>query len=491
MFLSSRGPDSRREMTMTSENALVTHLFAARTGPRAADAAAELRRVWQACGDAWGMSEPVARTGLPAVPPADEAAIGSLAARHAPDKDGGLREAIWVQDHDITCVSIAFAESGVSWEQLADQWTAVVGTFGPGTLLGTVQAFTGVTVPDGTDVRTVGKARTLTGVDIWRLGEPDDDGPDRLLALVGPDAAVSSLIWTAGQSGWAPLTRYLLHAAKLRYEVRVWREQRVHRVREEIDEAVAGLRPVLLDATGVRGLSDAKLAAAEQKLDLLNAGEAGLVDVTAQVHTMLRTVRIAQANMRAHATRIAGPVDPGRHDLFTSDLAQAEWFEQQLDDDAAYLTAARDRATHLARAADRELRRRRDELREQSARRQEQVTLLQTAVLGGALFCLAAVQAFGYRIPVPAAVTPAVIALISSGAFYLYGRLAGAGTVAGVLRAVAVGGCAGSAVWLVLAATPSFLGVGGSFRGNLITLASLAAGVLAAALARWTERRNT
>lgn len=65
---------------------------------------------------------------------------------------------------------------------------------------------------------------------VWEASEPGsgqvarDDRVDRRIVVVAErhrDAELSAWTWTRGDGRPTPFTRYLLHAAKLRYELRV------------------------------------------------------------------------------------------------------------------------------------------------------------------------------------------------------------------------------------------------------------------------------
>jgi hypothetical protein len=99
--------------------------------------------------------------------------------------------------------------------------------------------------------------------------------------------------------------------------------------------------------------------------------------------------------------------EPGAGGLFADDRELGAWFAQQLDDDATYLGAARERAGQVAALADQLLQRRAQDER-------ERFNLAATGAVGAVLMVLAASQSFGYQPPLPPLVQPAVVALLGA-----------------------------------------------------------------------------
>ncbi|WP_229402360.1 CATRA conflict system CASPASE/TPR repeat-associated protein [Micromonospora okii] len=448
-----------------ADQSLVLHLFAPRTGPDRAAARDELLRLWAACGTALGMTESISGTGLPVEPPPAEpppaepagaTAEGAVAARR--HRTYRLWQAVWIDDHDVSVVSVALGATGspaADWRELHARWSDAVAGLSPERTLGTVEEFTGLSaapadtatargrlgravaallpdpVPDGGPQDAVaawaGRGAALRdGVTLWQTTLPGGDAPARRLVLLAAprrDAELGRLVYTDGSPSLAPLTRYLLHSVKLRYQIRVWRAEqpRTRALLDHAETAIGQLSRLLLGAPG--GADDRDTDHAEQQLAALQADERGLIDTAALTRIMRRTAQIAAGNLAAHAAGLAGePQRTAPQHPFAADQAAASWFDQQLDDDLTYLDAARDRAQQLGAAADRELRRRGDAAAQAARRRQETFGLLQAAVVGAAVMCLTAIQSLEYKLPLAASVKPAFVAALGALTFHLSAR---------------------------------------------------------------------
>ncbi|MGH3566598.1 MAG: CATRA conflict system CASPASE/TPR repeat-associated protein [Pseudonocardia sp.] len=181
------------------------------------------------------------------------------------------------------------------------------------------------------------------------------------------------------------MARYLLHAAKARYELRVWEAgQGFRALRGETDEAVGSLLRLVDDTAGTgRDPDRSELMAAAARLVRLQARELGLVDRATRLREMRRTVAIAASNMTAHA----GQDQSGG--LFAEDRELVGWFDRQLDHDATYLEAALERARAVTALSDQLIQR-------GLQRRQERFNLGLSGVVGAVLMVLAAIQSLGY-----------------------------------------------------------------------------------------------
>jgi hypothetical protein len=238
----------------------------------------------------------------------------------------------------------------------------------------------------------------------------DRDGrADRRVVVLAPqadDAELSAWTWSRGDDALTPFTRYLLHAAKARYELRLWAAAReVTALRDETDRAIAPLLQLATTAaaTGQDPDPDALLAASTTLVEL-QARELGLVDRASRVRDLRLTAAIAAANMIAH---VGEKQDGG---LFADDTAMLAWLDRQLRNDLAYLDAATERAQAVTGLADQLVHR-------GMSRRQERVNLALTGVIGAVLLVLAAIQSFTYSVPIPKTAQAPVIAAL--GAFAL------------------------------------------------------------------------
>jgi CASPASE and TPR Repeat-associated protein len=250
------------------------------------------------------------------------------------------------------------------------------------------------------------------GFAVWEASSPEDDRDERRIVVVAAenqDAALSAWTWVVGGDRSLPrFGQYLLHAAKLRYQRRIWwsAERGFRQARQEADKTVQKLLALVAPQQPQprrREPSQAELVAASRELVSLQAGELGLVQTSTSLREMHRTVDIASANLTALSEN--GQLDG----LFADDRSLAAWFGQQLDDDATYLEAARERVTQVGGLTDQLVQR-------VQQRRQERFNLGLTGVIGAILMVLAAIQSLQYTVPLPPLVKPAVITTLGAAA---------------------------------------------------------------------------
>lgn len=389
---------------MLRDEALVVHLFAG----VAEDA--PLMRAWELCGTALGMTEP-----MPGPGGAADATHGLLAARSRPGP--GRFQAALRRERDVTCLS-ALLEG--PWSDMDRRWTEALGEGGLGEgggLLGAARLYLArlddpAAPPDprgplAASVRAHAPAGShasarwwdagvvvTEGFAVWELSETADVRVERRLAVVAAhdrDPQLTAWAWTTRSRELPPLGRYLLHAARLRYQLRVWSAAPdIAGLRAETDTVIAAL----LDRTAADRPAD--LVAAAHVLVDLQAREQGLIDRSTRSREMARTVEIAAANLAA----LGGEPAPGGP--VADDLALADWFRQRLDDEATYLETASRRAERVGALA--------DQLVERGLRhRQQVINLGLTGAVGAILMSLAAVQSLEYAVPLPGPVKPAVI----------------------------------------------------------------------------------
>lgn len=425
---------SRTTRPLLQTEALAVHLFVAADGEcRAADLA-YLRNVWQACGDALGLTRAVPGIDLaPGHGWDDEAsgASGLLAARTRPG--AGVHQAVLRREHDVFCLSVMLEPDpadGIGWTELDRRWSVAMGQPSSG-VLGVARLFlarlvdpVAKPVPDPamTAVVRAGVPADPAAPDawpeqgipvpqgfaVWEASAPLDARVERrlvVLAEAGRDAELSAWTWISAGRELPPLAKYLLHAAKLRYQLRVWETgQGFRRLRREADTTIRKLLDIA--APSRRDPGQAELVEASQELISLQARELGLIDRSTRLREMCRTVDIAAANLSALSgdVRLGGP--------FADDRELAEWFARQLDDDATYLEAALQRSERVGALVDQLVQRGRQ-------RRQERVNLGLTGVVGAILMSLAAIQSLQYTVPLPAPVKPAVVTTLGALALWV------------------------------------------------------------------------
>ena len=282
----------------------------------------------------------------------------------------------------------------------------------PATLRPAVRAATGVDGAWSAD-GVLREAAPLGPFAVWEADPPDDradppgDSVDRdtraqrrivVLAAADRDDQLSAWTWTRGMPELTPFAHYLLHAAKVRYELRVWAVGAGRELRDPVDAAIAPLLTLTEKVAKSRREPDVReLTEASTKLVRLQAGELGLVDTASRLREMHRAVEIAVRNMAAHA----GPEKPTG--LFADDADLAGWATRQLDNDATYLEAALERARNVATLADQLVSRGLED-------RRERLNLALTGVIGGILMVLAAMQSLKLEFALPKPLLGGVVA---------------------------------------------------------------------------------
>jgi nucleoside phosphorylase len=178
-----------------------------------------------------------------------------------------------------------------------------------------------------------------SGVVAWEISPPEDTRAERRLVVLAPagrDHELGVWTWSDGGAAMPPLARYLMHVAKLRYELRVFdgfpaadglcRASEQARARLQADDA------------GERLSARAALPAIQARIS----------QVLTAVRAMRRTVEIAGFNAAA-ALRAAPEAPADGATLISDDIALARHFAHRLDDDRAYLENEAAGAEHLAR----------------------------------------------------------------------------------------------------------------------------------------------
>ncbi|MGN9912118.1 CATRA conflict system CASPASE/TPR repeat-associated protein [Phytohabitans sp. LJ34] len=303
---------------------LVVHAIAPLDGPWAEAAYRQVRRIWVGVGDLLAATEPVDDRRPPVDLPATCALLPTgpiLAARQRPDQ---RVQAILRREHDVVVLSVGWRADpdAPTWAGCEREWDAVAAG-GTGELLGVVRLYLGITPTATTDAVAAGDLWQRDGVSVagctlWELPPFDDHHrAERRILAVAPDEShevLSGLVWSGGGGAIAPLTRYLVDAAKIRYELRV---------RMAADGA--------LRAAAAGGTEAAALTVLLTKLDDLYG-----------------TVDIARSNM-ATAMRAVAPGAAPLGGLFADDRETADWVASTLADDQRYLRNARERALATSR----------------------------------------------------------------------------------------------------------------------------------------------
>lgn len=340
---------------------LVVHAAAPLDGPHAARAYEELGQIWSRCRELLGVTEPIPNTGLATTLPTDprgDAREQALAG--AQDRTGDF-QLIARRLHDVVNLSMAFAAplpprririgSAVppGWIEF-DRWWREVAADATSSFLGVTRVFQAkhaslIDTPPS-ELRAVVRAAlprdgqesvgwdeeqaSPDGFVSWEPQAHDMEHLERLIVVLASeddDVRLSAWTWSNGGTTIPPLGRYLVHAAKIRYEMRVWQSERpaIEELRRHVDGQVARLQRDLADPAG---------------LDQLAANIAELAVTTSNLREMQHTVRIAAANMKA---AVAEPL--------RRDRGLADRFTQELEDAAVYLDLAHQRAGEILELA--------------------------------------------------------------------------------------------------------------------------------------------
>jgi nucleoside phosphorylase len=362
---------------------LLAHVFL--TAPRQ-DAGAgwkHLRSVWHDVTCQFGLDRPVPLLAEKHFLPLDNAlpdgrpVVLAAAERSQPE----VWQALAWADHDVLCVTAMMAppregECAGAWADLEAAWDAATAGLGPDGVLGEARIFLALLahppaegLPD--DDPATGRVADLVraavpepsilgwwqhwdtvplsspgtgpdGASVWEAGPASENGRvlRRLVAVaaVESEGQVDKLVWTNGDGTPTPLARHLLHAARLRHQIRVFDDgSGSRRLRDELGLGVddppgdaAGPRNRARGDTGWDRLS-ARLEQAQGSAVTLRAGLGQMRDAVA----------IIDENMR-HSLHLAD-IEPAAGPL-SGDLTLAAWFGRRLSDEIGRLDAAVDHA---------------------------------------------------------------------------------------------------------------------------------------------------
>lgn len=360
----------------------IVHLFAPLDGPLAAPAYEQVRRVWTACRDQLGMSSRDA-AGLPGAALPSLEAIGNSGRDSVlafQEGSAGIRQAVLRRSHDVLNLSVAMAQpvpegrharrrgrlgmirpaDGLpprpNWKDYAALWARASRPWAAA-LLGEAQVFLARTQPGKTgsvqasagfgealepllpyrEDRPGGWHRrgitTTAGYALWDTGTADTGAVREiiLVAAADRDETLSAWAWSDRTPAMPPFARYLMHAAKLRYEARLldtWHATAAANpdTRSLVAELEAMLAPEHAGGESVALLESLRdrLRAEEHRLTLLDADMASLKE----------TVSLAQLNLAAQPG--CGP-DDGPAGMFAADQSLARYVSGQASSDRRYL----------------------------------------------------------------------------------------------------------------------------------------------------------
>jgi predicted nucleotide-binding protein len=350
---------------------LVVHLFAPTDGPQAQEAYRALRALWLGCRQLFLMPDPIPGAGLPHQLPVDyrdfpgTAETGAEAALAAQERADADCQAILRRHHDVLNLSLVLAPpqtmsapaTGHSWWQdLDSQWSFISDRL-TGGLLGEARIYLAESaappgplldqlLPPTARIEYWQPRRAAADglLALWEAPPWVDSRATRRLVLTFRDGdddkrSASAWAWSDGGPAIPLLARYLLHAARLRYEYRVWqRDAGTHQLIASIREDVARTRR--LDGAGRDDDPDAAQRLRER------AHETRLL--MADLRELRRAAEVAAHNMRLaiQPPSLLAPAGPLADDR---DLATS--FLERVDDELWYLDVAAERAADGSAAA--------------------------------------------------------------------------------------------------------------------------------------------
>ncbi|WP_226931303.1 CATRA conflict system CASPASE/TPR repeat-associated protein [Parafrankia sp. CH37] len=375
---------------------LVVHVFGPTRGPHSAAVYDYLTRIWRACADELGMRHPIEALGVPRLPPprheldVTEVRAPVAAQRRVGD---GVFQSLLRREHDVLCLSVMLAPPPTdptgSWADLSGRWARVCQPV-PDTLLGIAEVYQArLARPEPPDLGpTTAQQRpsrelaascrlllpepavrpsfdssgvaTSNGFAVWEASSEDDTRSTRRAVVVAGhdrDAELSSWTWNrGGDMAVTPFARYLMHASKLRYHLRVWSGgQPLRGLRDDVERAVEPVARLIDDRFGASAgdrLAGQPTSSDEVLLATLRLETYRLDSGVTQLRKLRRSVDIAAANMANYVP--AGPSSVGQPavGLFADDHNLAGWFVQQLDDDLFYSTTTLRQARETIAMAD-------------------------------------------------------------------------------------------------------------------------------------------
>ena len=224
------------------------------------------------------------------------------------------------------------------------------------------------------------------------------------------EAALSRWAWWRGEEEAADLVLYLLNAAKLDYELRVFRERRAEiatasmTLDRELDQVL-----VLHASVSVRQ-SLASLASAQQRLIDAQASTSAMAIELTHLRALKRTVGIARRNLAMLTPKATVESDVTAESMFRRDQDLAEWLQDQIDGDVGYAEAILSRAKEAQALTSLRL----SAVDQRIVRAQARVTLLQTSLTAALLAGIGVIAVLQLRVDVaPHVRIPLLVAFMS------------------------------------------------------------------------------
>lgn len=236
------------------------------------------------------------------------------------------------------------------------------------------------------------------------------------VAVVAPQDSKDDLFkWTVwpDQFSLAPLAKYLMHRAKLRFAQHVFESDvvKLHKEYRPLDQALTTLISLYRQSEDDEFWNLNEITKAHNELINEQTQNFALLYGISKLKELILTTRIAARNMRKLMPKPTGtPVI--ENSIFQQDRARGIWLREQMEMDLGYLCALRERAREGHKMAalliERESQR--------TARRLNSLVLLQGTLLGSITIGLLMLPAFDHISP---AVVWSVVALLMATALSL------------------------------------------------------------------------
>ncbi len=366
---------------------LLAHVFLA-ADSQDASAWDQLRSMWHDITGGFGLDRAIRAFEVPAQLTEHSVRLphghGLLAAAES-DADALWQALAWA-DHELLCVTAMMAppratDCTLAWSSLERRWDGVVSRLSPAGLVGESRILlallevddpqAGPRDDDAAIVGTLGLVREAVAampepstagwwrhwdtvrigsahaqVPVWEIGpEPAAGRPARRLVVVAPEeleSQVDRFLWTSGDGAPTPLTRHLMHAARLRQQVRAFDEGKAAgRLRGELG--------TLLDGVSSMWAAGHEVTRWSIERDRLSASlarsQAAAIGLRARMDAMRVAVASTDQDMMQAVGLIAADVAVGP---LSEDHELAVWLRRRLDYEIAMLDSATENTRRAA-----------------------------------------------------------------------------------------------------------------------------------------------
>ena len=355
--------------------------------------------------------------------------------------------------HDA--IGVAVRLDGDDWADIAARWhDATGGRPAPADVLGEVHVYSGVTTePAPTEPRqhlsrVVGGDDTIElfaavkgGVGVW---EREGDGP-RTFVVTAPRGELLDAWLDPTPLDLPGFARYLLHAAKLRYEVGVFqRSVTAIRARERSVDAALDELLALTETQGALP-RPSETAQVEEVLDRARKDSTALLLSLTRMRDLQLTVEIACHNLTSYRPEGEGEAGDGGSP-FDRDSDLGEWLTEQIGREILYLSSVRERAVEVQGLTSFRV----DQATASHARVLNRLTLLQTSVLGALLAGVGVAGTFGEPIDLTGSLRLPVLFVVMAIALALPPVVVRWYERYGAFEILGTGGVGASAGWLIV-----------------------------------------